>query len=380
MDFLKTADPLFVLRQAFWGLSTYIAGSLVFDGIHYIFHVFQNSKSKLLRTLAYPHAVHHYFYNRKLKFNNSYRLLNVIFELPLELACQSLGFYGMYYLFKKDIQIETIWILFAISAVRTGVVMLSGGEDTNHVVVDQLGVDRVPLFVTLNYHALHHVYPEAYYGSMTKLFDWVIGASYSLKGKKVLVTGASGAFGGPMIEILKKEATAVYSVHYGSDWTYEDYSKLEELFKEVDILVLAHGSKVKDAMKANCDSFVTMIEMFRKIKQEQAPLVPPEVWAVGSEIEFHPAWGIKDLQIYKDSKCAYMKHARKYYDAPDILYRHIVPSAFDSKMGAAIISGTVAAKWAMFFIRRGCQYVPVTYTSFAYFHYFVFKFLVEKAK
>jgi hypothetical protein len=104
-----------------------------------------------------------------------------------------------------------------------------------------------------------------------------------------------------------------------------------------------------------------------------------EVWAVGSEIECHPAFGNRDLQVYLESKRAYARHARRYYRDRDILYRHIVPSAFRSPMGFGLISGTTAAWIALFLIRRGFRYVPVTYTGIALVNYFKFLFPINLA-
>jgi hypothetical protein len=123
-------------------------------------------------------------------------------------------------------------------------------------------------------------------------------------------------------------------------------------------------------MAANCDSFVELIELFREETRERR--FPPEVWAVGSEIEAHPAWGNPELQIYLESKRAFARHARRYFHEPSLLYRHIVPSAFTSPMGKGLISGTTAARWAWFLIRRGYRYVPVSYSGIALLNYVKF--------
>ena len=71
---------------------------------------------------------------------------------------------------------------------------------------------------------------------------------------------------------------------------------------------------------------------------------------------------------------AYARHARFYYNDRTLLYRHIVPSAFTSPMGPGLISGMTAARIAMFFIRRGFHYVPVTYTGIAFLNWFKYLF------
>ena len=80
----------------------------------------------------------------------------------------------------------------------------------------------------------------------------------------------------------------------------------------------------------------------------------------------------QELKVYKASKDAYKRHAHAYYWDRSILYRHIVPSAFTSPMGPGLMSGKTAARIAMFFIRRGFHYVPVTYTGIAVLNYFSF--------
>ena len=47
-------------------------------------------------------------------------------------------------------------------------------------------------------------------------------------------------------------------------------------------------------MQANCDSFLALINRFKTLTRHRQVAV--EVWAVGSEIEFHPAFGIPELQ------------------------------------------------------------------------------------
>jgi hypothetical protein len=43
-------------------------------------------------------------------------------------------------------------------------------------------------------------------------------------------------------------------------------------------------------------------------------------------------------------------------------------------MGPGLMSGRTAARIAMFFIRRGFRYVPVTYTGIALVNYWKFVF------
>ncbi len=235
---------------------------------------------------------------------------------------------------------------------------------------------RRGFFTDAAYHAMHAQFPDRYFGSITTVFDAVFGTGCAVKNRIVVITGASGAFGAPFAQLmLDAGATDVIPLKFGVNYVYEDYSACDGALQQADILILAHGAKGELAMQANCDSFVALIERFRKLTDKRK--VPPEVWAVGSEIEAHPAWGNAELQVYLESKRAFARHARRYFWDPHFLYRHIVPSAFRSQMGPGLISGSLAARWAWFFIKRGFRYVPVSYTGIALINYFKFLFRIH---
>jgi hypothetical protein len=213
--------------------------------------------------------------------------------------------------------------------------------------------------------AQHSAFPDRYFGFP---FDWLFATGCAVRGRRVAMTGASGAFGAPFKQLLEAHGAIVTPLKFGTDYTYDDYSRADATLKAADILVLAHGAKGDLAMRANCDSFLALIEHFG---------ARGEIWAVGSEIEAHPAWGNKDLQIYLESKRAYARRARRFFWDSRFVYRHIVPSAFKSAMGPGLISGALAARWAWFFIARGFRYVPVSYTGIALINYFKFLFRVH---
>jgi hypothetical protein len=92
-----------------------------------------------------------------------------------------------------------------------------------------------------------------------------------------------------------------------------------------------------------------------------------------------PFVGYSTLKAYSRSKRSFLPHARALYDDLSILYRHIVLSAFHLEMGFAIVSAEWAASVAMWWIRRGARYIPVTYTGLAYLNYFKFMYWIKKA-
>ncbi|RHZ52831.1 uncharacterized protein CDV56_104733 [Aspergillus thermomutatus] len=254
------------------------------------------------------------------------------------------------------------------------------GRDSNHVSYKTVPKDPHWLFVGPQFHALHHVHPDRYMSSVVKLFDWVAGTAYSLRNKNVAITGGSGAFGSAIKRRLQcEEVRNIYTLKFGTHWTHENFSHVGQALDEADILILAHGTKGKDAMDANCNSTVRLIQLYmeRRVGREDRDKIIPEIWYVGSEIELHPAFGIPGMQRYSTSKRAFLPYARALYDDPRIVYRHIVPAAFQSPMGKAIVSPEWAAGVMMWWIRRGARYVPVTYTGIAYLNFFKFTYWVR---
>lgn len=225
-----------------------------------------------------------------------------------------------------------------------------------------------------SYHALHHLHPRAFFSSYIKVWDVLFGKGHDLAGKRIVMTGANGALGQHMKRLLEKEGASVSAFRYGQDYTYSNYAAFVAAFKTADILFLCHGTKHEETQAANCDSYVALIELYKQVRERG--LKPLEIWAVGSEIECHPCFGIKKLYPYAESKRQFARHAWGYYWDRDILYRHLVHSAFTSQMGPGLMSARVAAFMSLFFIKRGFRYIPVTYTGFAVINYFRFYFSI----
>ena len=344
----------------------FVVATFVFDAIHFSLHVCLKSRFRWLRSLASPHEAHHQFFDRQLQYNDGAATPNLLYHVIPEFATQLLVC-GLALLVLDALPVIVVGSIFTTLFVSA---MILEGKDRNHIPLPIVPVARETLFVRSSYHAMHHIYPDSYVGSYTTLFDALMGTACQIKGRRVAITGASGSFGRAMRDLLQQAGASVVPLRFGVDWTYEDYSGAEAMLESADILVLAHGAKGNQAMQANCDSFLALIDRFKRLSSPRQ--VPLEVWAVGSEIECHPAGTDKGLQSYARSKRAFARAAATLTHDRHVLYRHIVPSSFRSAMGPGLMSGRTAATVAFWLVRRGFRYVPVTYTGIAFLNFIPF--------
>ncbi len=356
---------LIILLQA---VAAFLIGTIVYDVLHYLFHVCLKSNNKLLKQIGQLHSAHHRFFPATLTIQVEWTQQNLIRHVLFEYLTQVFATL-LCLLFLNPI---AIFLALIFESGLFLAVCYWRGVDLHHKPYKMLPSYRGGLFVSAAYHALHHVYPNNFYSGYIKVFDYLLGTGLQLKGKRIALTGSQGALGSNMKRLLEKEGAVVTPLKFGIDYQYDNYENIKELLAKTDILFLCHGSKYENAQQANCDSFVQMIEIFKTVRKRD--LVPAEVWGVGSEIECHPCFGIKKLQVYAQSKRNYAKQAKKYFHEKDIQYKHIVHSAFSSRMGPGLMSANFAAIATLFFLKRGFKYIPVTYTGIAFLNYFRFAF------
>jgi monoglucosyldiacylglycerol epimerase len=344
----------------------FVVVTLIFDVTHYARHRGLKSRYRWLRRLARLHLAHHVFFDRHLQYQDEALVPNLLYqvipEYVMQMAVCALAFFVM--------DPRAVIVVMGGFTVLFGWVMIVRGKDIYHQPCSKLPVAHGTLLVRPSYHALHHVDPESYFSSYTTFFDRLMGTACQIRGRRVALTGASGSFGSALKEMLEGAGAVVVPLKYGVDYTDSDCSGADAALEHADILVLAHGAKGDRAMQANCDSFLALIDRYKVHTQHRQ--VPGEAWAVGSEIECHPAFGVPELQSYARSKRTFARHAAGLMHDRQILYRHIVPSAFRSRMGPGLISGRTAAAVAFWLIRHGFRYVPVTYTGIAFLNYIPF--------
>jgi len=204
------------------------------------------------------------------------------------------------------------------------------------------------------------------------IVNLVLGTDSGIAGRKVLMTGANGAYGSVMKTRLEALGAEVATAKSGVDFTPGHYEPMREKLQWADLLVLAHGSRTLDCWNANYTTFVDLIETFVAIGRDRPS--PPEVWAIGCEAEIFARAGKPQVQDYAKSKRAFMARSRGFNRSSKLIYRHIVPSNFTSSGGRGLMSAETAVAVSLFFLRRGFAYVPVTYTTLALWNYLPFRF------
>lgn len=357
-----------ILVFALQAILAFIVSTALFDALHWVLHQWEGSRFKLLRTFSSWHWVHHKFLGLDMQINPAYARQNIWFHILPEYLTSMLGTLLFLFIFPW----QPIALVAVIRTVMLGMTLKEEGLDFNHMSMSRVGGQQGLLWVDNNYHAMHHVYPHNFFSSFANVFDLLFGTACQIEGRHFLVTGASGAFGSAMVEKLTKAGAIFETAKSGVDFSAGNTAAMREKLERADVLILAHGAKIEDAWNANVVTFTELIDLFTDLGKSR--LAPPEVWALGSEVEFHGDMGLDDLKAYSTSKRAFALRARDYSRSDALLYRHIVPSSFTSPMGKGAMSATTAVAIALFFIRRGVKYVPVTLTGMAVLNYFRFRY------
>ncbi|RAL08263.1 uncharacterized protein BO97DRAFT_461770 [Aspergillus homomorphus CBS 101889] len=360
----------------------YLAGTVFFDWMHFLLHRWSRSQWRFLRLLSRYHQYHHLYYGRLLQFNPKYTRQNTRIALPLELLCQMLGnVVGWLVAWTimmgrtECIDRRALLIVLVIQAGRSLVVILNDGKDSNHISYDTVPKDWSWSFVGPEYHALHHRYPDRYMGSAIKLFDWVAGTAYSLRGKVVVMTGGSGEFG----QAIEKQllAEGVRSIHkpvIGKSWTRQAATRLMPMLDQADILILANCTGGMEDMESDCTLTIRLIQQFLAQKAAQKGKVLPEIWYISSEAECLTRGATERGQESVPTEQSFLPYARSLYRSSELVYRHIVPSLWKTSTGRTVISPEKIVRAMLWWVRRGAYFVPVTYTGIAYLQFLAFQF------
>ena len=323
-----------------------LASTVVFDVVHYALHRFSRSRLALLQAIGGLHATHHAFLDRELRIHDEYQRANLRRHVIPEYGTHITVSLGL-------LPVLPLRVVLPVMVIQTIVFLLilrCGGKDINHRGWKVLSAYRPSWFCLPAYHALHHIHPDAHMSSWIKLFDHVAGTGLSLAERRVVLTGASGSFGSELARRLQRSGVEeILRFEYGRDFDEHDVSRLEAPLRNADILVLCHAGGDSDPQQCG-DASVRAIELFREVTRERR--FPPEVWALAPGLQ--------------------ARHARRYWEDKRIIYRQFFPGSVDLDTD----HGARAARIAFFWLRRGMNWVPATFSpsalvGFVRFRYFV---------
>jgi hypothetical protein len=285
-------------------------GTIVFDTVHWLLHCMLRSRWPALRALAWPHAVHHQWIDRQLRVVWENQRRNVFCHIVPEFLTQ-LAFSGLLLLV---LPLGPVLVCVALQIAAFAYVLSQQGLDINHRPVEFLDAYAPSWFCPPAYHALHHVYPDAYFSAYTKLVDGIVGGGAWLAGRRYGLVGAST----PLGRALRSELEGA-----GAACLLEVHDAAEVAFRRLDVLVI-------------CDPAADEVALVEALANAtHGRQLPPEVWAVHERPD-DPT-------------------ARHYFRDVRISYRTLIAPKPPLDTEAA----SRAARTALFLVRRGLHCVPM---------------------
>ncbi len=303
-----------ILLAILVGPALWLVGAIFFDFVHWVLHVMLRSRWSVLRTLAWPHVVHHEWIDRNLEVRWEVQRRNVWCHIVPEYVTQ-LIFSGAVWLVLPTPFIVVLVLLQTLVFVS---ILRVGGLDINHRPIAMLDAYRPGFYTPPAYHALHHVYPDAYYSAYTKGVDWFVAGGVQLRGRRFALRGMST----PFARALCAELSRV-GVEEMQDFAAMDAAELANL----DVLILCDPE----------ETVVPAVEAFARATRTRK--LPPEIWAVHEEP--------KDVT------------ARHYHRDVRVNYRTIL---LRDAAGLGSEEARSAARTALSAIRRGFNFVPTRWT------------------
>jgi len=279
------------------GIALLLLGTLAFDVLHVALHRWTSSRWSLLRAVAGLHSVHHEFLDRDLRIHEDLVPANVMCHVVPEYLVQVAVTVGLGSLLEFPL-LAVLVAIFLETLVFALIMKPTPGFDLNHRHVDRLRAYRPRYFCLPEYHLLHHVYPDAYFGSWIKTLDHWLGTGTAIRGRKVALTGGQSECG----RVLRRELFADNPVIDIDDNLLGQPVALVRALREADILVLCHAGN-PDLPRRE------LIERFYEENRERR--VPVEVWAITRPDEFQ-------------NDRAFAEFAKKLFRAGKVIYRHLV--------------------------------------------------------
>lgn len=251
-------NPFDLLIMAGQGLLLFLFGTAGFDTVHYILHVWENSRFAILRKLGKLHAVHHDFLDRGMRIQRHHSRLNILNHVIPEYVT---GCAGVVLL---GVLLKWYWATAAVVLIRTvmvAVYVYQKGEDFTHAEMSRVPARRSLFFVGPAYHALHHVYVTQHYSSFLNIFDLIVGTNCQIAGRNFLIAGEKGK---AALSLTRSIEARGGTVRYAAD-----FAEAKEGLEAVDVLIFADGTQSPENLRLWFEKFIA-VGLTR--------LVPPEVW------------------------------------------------------------------------------------------------------
>ncbi len=237
----------------------FVCGSFLFDIVHYVLHVFENSRFPLLRRLGALHGVHHLFLDKQMQIQKEHSFKNIILHILPEYLTAVVGISALGYFYFGWLPAG---IVIGIRTVMVVVYVAQRGQDFTHQPLTRINAKRSLWFVGPQYHSLHHVFPLQHYSSFFNIFDMLFGTNCQTQGRKFLICDPSTKFEKHFVEKLSKLGASL------------DEAQLRELAEDklaqAEVLILSRDQQTEDTQ------IIKFIERFKEIGLTR--LLPPEVW------------------------------------------------------------------------------------------------------
>ena len=326
-------------------LLLFLASTVVFDVVHWLLHVLARSRVKVLQAVGALHDVHHRFLDEELRLHRELIRANITHHVIPEFVTQISVSLVLLALLPTRVVVGTI----LLQALIFLLILRARGMDINHKEIALLRAYRPLYFCVPAYHALHHVWPEAYFSSWVKTLDHVLGSGVWLAGRRVAMVGSGSEFGAALRGLVEvRGVRGIEEIGASEAGATTTGQELDARLQEFDVLVVADVGAA-----GGTEDAAALVERFREATRGRK--VPAEVWAVALEAE-------RDFAAY----------GRRYFFDPRLIYRHVVvpaPSADPQRV----------ARRALFWILRGFNYVPAKASPRALLSFLHFRFFLRPA-
>lgn len=254
-----------MLQVVVLALSTSVLG----DVVHALLHL----SLRLPAPLCWPgllHQSHHRFLDEQLRFHDDRFLRQLLLhQIPEALMRTVVTFVIADVVGFADVVVVAVVALWWWSCLRA---TLLRGRDADHPEDRPLPPPTSSVVVDGSYHALHHAFPEHFFGAHVGLVDIVFGRLLPLRGRRAVVVGGS-IFCRALAGALRAQGADVVAVGADDAAVHVD--------ADVDVLVLGHGSDRRDASAYEA--------IIARVVTARTSSLPLEVWAVGDA----PAWAAR---------------------------------------------------------------------------------------